>query len=107
MADDTQELELPGEPEEMTIEKLAKMTDQQLLAAFGFLEQLATAKEQIAEMNKLTGDAREKAQDRIEEMFAPKVYPNEFKYIVESAKRQAKKGTGQDELCNCDPCSVL
>lgn len=94
-------------PSDMTIDKLAAMDDSTLLTALGFTKQLENAREAIAEMQKLSGKAREEAESRIENMFAPHVYPNEFKYIVEDAKRAANRKDGKAALCDCSPCSVL
>jgi hypothetical protein len=90
------------------IKDLVKKTPDELLEIFGFKDKVAKAQEEIQKMDKLEGKARTIAEERIERMFEPHVYPDEFQYIRESAEREAKrKQTGKEALCDCSPCSVL
>lgn len=90
-----------------SIDTIAALSDDELLEVMGFKRQIAEARKALAEMQKLTGDARKYAEERIVSMFTPHVYPSEFKYIVEDAQRKAKKQDGKAALCDCSPCSVL
>lgn len=88
-----------------TLKELAAMPDEELMDVLGFKKRFEEAKEQIAEMDKLSGKGREHAETRIQEMLTPNVYHSDFKYILDSAKRKNK--TGADELKDCSPCSCL
>ena len=85
------------------IAELAAMTDEQLMDIFGFKAKLEDAKEKLAEMAKLDGKAREYAEERIENMLTPNIYTSDMGWIVEDAKRHAKKKSGQEEYCDCKP----
>lgn len=90
------------------IKDLAKKSDEELLEVFGFKDKVAAAREEIQKMDKLEGKAREIAEERIERMFEPHVYPDEFKWIREDAERAAKrKQTGKEALADCSCGSVL
>lgn len=92
----------------VTIKDLVGKSDEELMEVFGFKEKVANAKEELAKIDKLTGKAREDAEERISRMFEPHVYPDEFQWIRESAERKAKaKQSGKEALCDCSPASVL
>lgn len=101
MAD--QELEMADD--NPTPENLLKLTDDELYDLFGLKEQLKKAKEALQKMTTLTGKGRKHAEERLKEMFTPNIYPNEFKYILESAER--KNMTVAEKKADCSPCSVL
>ncbi len=92
--------------EKMTIDRLQSMTDEELAEAFGFNEKLSQAKEGIAQLSKLKGKARSEAEDRIQKMFEPNVYPDEFKWIAEDAKRKVSN-TKDDALSDDSPRSIV
>ena len=92
--------------DKMTIERLQGMSDEELAEAFGFKEKLAQAREGIAQLGSLKGKARKEAEDRISRMFEPNVYPDEFKWIAEDAKRSVKR-SADDELADDGPGSVI
>lgn len=90
------------------IKDLVGKTEEELLDLFGFQDKVKDAKEELGKMDKLEGKARELAEERIERMFEPHVYPDEFKWIREDAERAAKrKQTGKEALCDCSPSSVI
>jgi hypothetical protein len=87
------------------IADLKKKTDAELIELFGYDRKLEDFKEALEEGDKLTGKAREKVEDRINEMLTPRVYPEDLKYTVESAKRSAK--TGKEAMNDCCCASVI
>lgn len=89
----------------MNIKELAAMDDAGLMKALKIDSKLAEARKALDDMDKLEGKAREYAEERIKSMFEPHVYPDEFKWIVEDAKRKAKNG--KDEISDCGCGSVL
>lgn len=89
----------------MNIKELAAMDDAALSKAIGYDKKLADARKSLDEMDKLEGKAREYAEDRVAKMFEPHVYPEDFNWIVEDAKRSTK--TGKEEACDCCCRSVL
>jgi len=88
------------------IDTLSAMDDAALSAKIGLDSQLKEAREGLAAMAKLEGKARTEAVDRLEKMFAPHVYPSEFKWIAKDANRAATR-SAEAEMCDCSPCSVL
>lgn len=90
-----------------SVATLAALSDAELMDVLGLSQTLKTAKKNIGEMQKLTGKALEYANERVARMLTPNVYPNDFSYIVEDAKRKAKCQTGEEARCDCSPCSVL
>lgn len=87
------------------IDTLSGMDDAALGAKIGLTAQLKEAREGLASMAKLEGKARTEAVDRLEKMFAPHVYPSEFKWIAKDAARAACK-TAEQEMCDCSPASL-
>lgn len=86
----------------MNIDQLAKMDDAALSKALGLDAKLAEAKEGIAQLSALEGDARKRAEERIEKMFEPHIWADEFKHIAKSAQRSP-----EDECNDCSPCSIM
>jgi len=104
MAEESAEVE--AAEDNPSVENLAKLSDNELATLFGLTKQLEDIKKAIKEMQTLTGKAREYAEERIENMLTPHIYPGDVKYIVEDAKRSVKKDA-KTEMCNCSPDSVL
>jgi hypothetical protein len=88
-----------------TAEALLKLSDAELMEILGMNRQLKEAKENLAELSKLTGKAKEFADERIARMLTPDVRATEFSWILEDAKRRNK--TAADEKADCGCCSVL
>lgn len=105
MADETASKTL--EPPKVDVDKLAALDDAGLMKVLGLDKKVAEARKALDDMAALTGEARKYAEERVRKMFEPHVYPDEFKYIVEEAKRKAKKKSGQDEMACCAPHDIM
>lgn len=90
----------------MDIKTLAAMDDAALSKALKIDQKLEDARKALDDMDKLEGKAREYAEDRIKSMFEPHVYPDEFKWIVDDAKRAAKRD-GKEEMAECSCGSIM
>jgi len=90
------DLEIP----EVTIDKLAGLTDAELSKMLGFDEKLKEVREALTDMQALKGKEREFAEEKVQQRFTPNVFPEDFKWIVKDAKRST--GKGQMEDCACD-----
>lgn len=88
-----------------TPEALLKLSDVELMELLGMNRQLKEAKKNLAEMAKLTGKAKEFAEERLSRMLTPDVRASEFSWILEDARRKNK--TAADEKADCGCCSVL
>lgn len=88
-----------------TPENLLKLSDAELMDILGMTRQLKEAKKNLAEMTKLTGKAKEFAEERLSRMLTPNVNASEFSWILEDARRKNK--TAADEKADCGCCSVL
>lgn len=88
-----------------TLEDLKNKTDAEFYELFGYDRQVAEFKDTLSEAEKLPPKGKEKVEDRLNEMLSPRIYPEDLKYTVESAKR--KEQSGKEALCDCSPASVL
>lgn len=88
-----------------TVDELAGKTDAELLELLGFASQVDEFKEALGEAKALKGKARERIEERVNEMLTPHVYPGDLKYAVKSAKRET--ATGKEALNDCCCASVL
>lgn len=88
-----------------TIDELVAMDDAALSEVMGFTSKLAQAKEDLAKLATLKGEARKEAEDRVESMLTPNIYHSDLKYIYEDVTR--RKSTGQEALADTRPASVL
>lgn len=105
MAEDTPAIE--AAEDDPSVATLAKLTDQELMDVLGLSQTLKNAKKNIAEMQKLEGKALEYANERVARMLTPNIYPHDFNYIVEDAKRKSKQQTGKEAACDCNPCCLI
>jgi len=103
MANETQAVE--AAEDKPTPEALLKLSDAELMQLLGMDKTLNEVKTAMQEASKLTGKAREYILERLDRMFTPNVYPHDFKYMVEDAKR--KNATGKDAKQDCCCTSVL
>lgn len=87
------------------IDELTGMDDAALGAKLGFDKKLADAKEHLGELAALTGEARKIAADRVEHMFTPNIYPDEWGWIARDAKREASR-SAKDEMLDASPASL-
>lgn len=76
-------------PQDMTIKDFAAAEDAELRGILGLEKSLEDFKEVIAEANKLSGKARTEFENRLQNRFAPSVYPGDFRYMLEDAQRAA------------------
>ena len=90
-----------------TITTLAALDDAALQQKLGLTAQLTKARQDLAEMDKLSGDARKYALERVDRMLNPNIHPSEFGWIKEDAQRKAKKKTAVEEMCDCSPSSMI
>ena len=90
------------------IDELSGMDDAALAKRMGFDDKLADAKTHIAELSKLTGEARTIAADRLKHQFEPRVYPDEWGWIARDAQREAarKNMTPKDVIMDDSPASL-
>jgi len=95
-------------PSPPTLEQLSSMDDAAMAKAFGLDEQLQKAKKAIADAASLSGKAKEMAEERVQRMFSPPSHAlNELGYIVEDAKREAKR-SARDEIAHSpEPTDIL
>lgn len=87
------------------IDELKGLDDAALTAKLGFTRKLAEAREGLDKMAALEGKAREEAASRVQRMFEPNVYPDEFKWIAEDAVRHAAR-SAVDEMNDGSPCCL-
>jgi len=104
MADDT--MEEPGDAsiapsEDLSIDALAAMSDEELAHILGFDTQIEKVKADLAAMQKLTGDEREKAEANITKIFTPHICAHDFHYALSDAKEN------DDHMTSDEPSSVL
>lgn len=90
-----------------TIESVSAMSDEELHHLMGHKQQMAEARKGLEEASKLTGKARQHAEDRIHEILTPRIYGGEFKYLASDAMDKVKRETGKEALANDSPSSVL
>lgn len=93
-------------PQEHSLASLSAMTDAQLSAVLGFDQKIGKFKNMLAEASALTGDAKKYAEQKIADRLAPRMDSYDMDYIVQDAKRMAKKN-GKEELADCSPCSCI
>lgn len=103
-----------GEAEELrsgentnTIEGLMKLSDAELLDLLGYNRKLAQVREDLAEMSKLTGKARELAEEKVERLLTPDISEYQFRYALEDAQREAKPKTAKAAYEADSPASVV
>lgn len=90
------------------IDTLSGMDDAALAAKFGFDKKLDKAKADIAELSKLSGDARTAAAKRVDNVLNPTVYADELGWIASDAKRKAVcNQTAAEAMCDCSPSSMI
>lgn len=95
-------------PDPPTLEQLAAMNDAQLAKALGMDQKVEQARKALAEAANLTGKAKEYAEDRIKRMFSPPDYAlSDLSYVVEDAKRTAKRSAKEELETEPSPGSVL
>lgn len=88
-----------------TLADVKGMSDAELGALFGFPDKIKTFKDHIAEADKLPPKGKKVVEDRLNSMLNPTIYPDEIRWAIDDAKR--KDRTGKDELCCCEPASVV
>lgn len=88
-----------------TPENLLKLSDAELMDVLGMTRLLKEAKKNLTEMTKLTGKAKEFAEERLARMLTPDVRASEFSWILEDARRKNKSAADEKANCCCD--SVL
>lgn len=95
-------------PDPPTIEQLAAMNDAQLAKALGLDQKVTTARKALDEAAKLSGKAKEYAEERIKRMFSPPDYAlSDLSHVVEDAKRTAKRSAREELADEPSPGSVL
>lgn len=95
-------------PDPPKLSQLAALDDAGLAKALGLDQQLAKAREALNEASALQGKAKEYAEERIERMFQPPSYAvNDLGYIVEDAKRAAKRDAKGELASAPEPGDVL
>lgn len=92
-----------------TIEEAAKFDDAQIADLLGHQQEIVNFKEEITELNKLTGAARDEADELWYDRIKPSISSFSIKYIKEDALRSVKtdKELGQDVMDSAEPSSVL
>ena len=99
--------ELEMAEENPSIETISKLSDDELRDLLGQNKELAEVKKAVAELKTLKGEARKYAENRIEGWFTPKVYPGDFKFLPDDARRAAKDKSKEAALNDTSPSSVL
>ncbi len=99
--------ELEQAEENPTIANLSQLSDEELRDLLGQNKELEEVKKAITELETLKGEARKFAEDRIEGWFTPHVYPGDFKYLPDDARRAAKDKSKEAALNDTSPASVL
>lgn len=95
--------ELEMAEENPSIETLAQLSDAEIGDLLGHPKAIETFKEACGELQALKGKAREWANTRIADMFAPDVSAMRLKFLAEDAVRETKEGAMDDTR----PSSVL
>lgn len=92
------------------IKALLALTPEELSAKLGFTKQVEQFQADLAEADKLTGDARKTVETRLDEMITPKIWPGDLHHTVERAKaKEAAKASGKTTPASvldgcCEPC---
>lgn len=95
-------------PDPPSLEQLASMSDAAIAKAFGMDEQIKKAKEAIVAAASLSGEAKKIAEERVQRMFNPPSYAlNDLTYLVEDAKRQAKRSAREEIAHSPEPADIL
>lgn len=102
---ETDELEMAEE--NPSIETISQLSDAEIGDLLGHDKEIEEIREGIKMLDTLKGKAREYAQKRIEDMFSPKIYVGELKYLAEDAKRQARRDSKEAALDDDSPTSVI
>lgn len=90
------------------IDELAALDDTELAKALGIADKVSKARKDLDEMQKLSGEARKIALERVEKMFKPNIYPEEFNWITKDAEREAeRKAKTKAKDCNCTGADLL
>lgn len=103
-----------GEREELTsgentntIEGLMKLSDAQLMDVLGMSRRLAQVREDLTEMSKLTGKARELAEEKVERLLTPDISESSFRWALQDAQNEAKPKTAKAAYESDSPASVV
>jgi hypothetical protein len=99
--------ELEEAEENPSIATISALSDAELHDLLGHNKELKDVREAIAELQTLKGEARKFAENRIEDMFSPKVYAGSLKYLPDDARRAAKDKSKSAALNDSSPGSVL
>lgn len=84
------------------------MSDAAIAKAFGMDEQIKKAKKAIAAAASLSGEAKKIAEERVQRMFNPPSYAlNDLTYLVEDAKREAKRSAREEIAHSPEPADIL
>lgn len=88
-----------------SIEEIAGYDDDQLSEFLDFPGKLKSFKDEIAELNALTGEAREEAERMWADRMAPSISSDSLRWIKEDAIRSTKKG--KELLQDTSPESIF
>jgi hypothetical protein len=86
---------------DLSIDKLAGMSDQELAHILGFDTQIEKVKADLKAMQELTGDEREKAEENITKIFTPHICAHDFHYALSDAKEN------DDHMTSDEPASLM
>lgn len=90
------------------IEKIMGLSDTELSHLLGHTRKLEQVKEDVHAMHKLTGKARELAEEKLERLLTPEIGEHQFRYALEDAQREAKPHkTGPEAYADASPTSVV
>ena len=71
------------------IKQLRAMSDEELLEASGMAQKLQAFKDHLAEADALTGKAREKFIEKLNERLSPRIDGYDLGWMIKDAKREA------------------
>lgn len=99
-------MEEPGDTsmapsEDLSIDTLVALSDDELAHILGFDTQIKRVRDSLTEMQKLTGEKRQKAEEEIVKIFTPHISAGDFSYALDCATME------HDHMSSDEPSSVL
>jgi hypothetical protein len=88
-----------AEHESDTIKMLLGLSDSGLMDKMGLTAKMKAMRDILSEADTLTGEKREKINNRLEERLAPQLQSYDIEYMVEDLTGKKKKGGGDVGPC--------
>lgn len=89
------------------IKALLALDDAELSVKLGYAKKIESFKEDLMEADKLTGEARDEVNEKIDQMLTPNIWPEDLKHSIERAKRKGAKGNKTTPASVLDGCCEM